>query len=163
MTKKKNANDNRRRVGEGVKVFKAKAGQPPRFAIQPDSVVYAAMCGRTPGEWRELLLGIDDERVRFFAACVVYWDFFGSCVSGRVSPELDEIIDTPNAALYNQRYHTKAELLVELVALGYHKETAEARIERSAKLHKPKACVKNPTNRWSITTRWADRIKSIKK
>ena len=51
----------------------------------------AAAKKRTPEEWRKAIDGIADKLVRIQAACIVWWDYFGSRPASDPWPHLDDL------------------------------------------------------------------------
>ena len=51
----------------------------------------AAAKKRTPEEWRTAIDGIADKLVRIQAACIVWWDYFGSRPASDPWPHLDDL------------------------------------------------------------------------
>lgn len=80
---------------------------------------------RTPVEWRTLVRQIKCRPARIQAACIVWWDYFGSRNASERWPHLDRYVDawrrTPRAS--------RAKLLDALLQLGYPERLAMKRIK----------------------------------
>jgi hypothetical protein len=83
----------------------------------------AAAKGRTPEEWRKAIDGIADKLVRIQAACIVWWDYFGSRPASDPWPHLDDY----KAAWKNDHNADNKKVRKALVQIGYPERIADRR------------------------------------
>jgi len=90
----------------------------------------AAAKSRTPEEWRKAIDGIADKIVRIQAACIVWWDYFGSRPASDPWPHLDDY----KAAWKNDHNADGKKVCEALMQVGYPERIAGLR----AKVEEPK-------------------------
>jgi hypothetical protein len=84
---------------------------------------------RTPDEWSASVRTIPCPRIRGAVACIIWWDWFGPRICSHAWPQLDDLVETGNAA-----DATPDELRTALIAIGYSADIAAARtIKRGLK------------------------------
>jgi len=83
----------------------------------------AAAKGRTPEEWRKAIDGIADKLVRIQAACIVWWDYFGSRPGSDPWPHLDDY----KAAWKNFHNADGKKVRKALMQVGYPERIADRR------------------------------------
>jgi hypothetical protein len=82
---------------------------------------------RAPWQWARDIEALP-AHVQGAAASVVWWDFFGTRLSGDRWPELDRWVDS---YLRTPQDPPDEDLIAALVTLGYGKRTARGRVMRS--------------------------------
>ena len=80
---------------------------------------------RTPEAWREAIDGISDRTVRIHAACIVWWDYFGSRPASSAWTHLDEY----KAAWRADRGANPKSVRKALMQIGYPERLAERRVK----------------------------------
>lgn len=85
----------------------------------------AAAKVRTPEAWRAAIDGISDRTVRIHAACVVWWDYFGSRPASSAWTHLDEY----KAAWRADRGADRKSVRKALMQIGYPERLAERRVK----------------------------------
>lgn len=78
-------------------------------------------------EWREKLLSISDERARFFAASIVWWDYFGQRMGNEAWNHLDDIIEPKNYRALMEFPSSTKEVSDALFLIGYNRIDADTR------------------------------------
>jgi hypothetical protein len=85
----------------------------------------AAAKVRTPEAWRQAVDGISDMTVRIHAACIVWWDYFGSRPASSAWTHLDDYKSAWRAdCIADPKRVRKA-----LVQIGYPERLAERRVK----------------------------------
>ena len=96
-----------------------------KAAQEAEKAWIAAANERTPEAWRLAIDGIGDMTVRIHAACVVWWDFFGSRPASSAWTHLDEYKSAWKADLRaDPKLVRKA-----LMQIGYPERLAERRVK----------------------------------
>jgi len=85
----------------------------------------AAAKERTPQEWRQAIDGISDMTVRIHAACIVWWDYFGSRPASSAWTHLDEY----KSAWRADRTADPKCVRKALMQIGYPERLAERRVK----------------------------------
>ena len=80
---------------------------------------------RTPEEWRQAIDGISDMTVRIHAACIVWWDYFGSRPASSAWTHLDEY----KSAWRADRGADRKSVRKALMQIGYPERLAERRVK----------------------------------
>ena len=93
----------------------------------------AAAKVRTPDEWRQAIDGISDKTVRIHAACIVWWDYFGSRPASSAWTHLDEY----KSAWRADRGADPKSVRKALMQIGYPERLAERRV----KVEEPESAV----------------------
>ena len=92
-----------------------------RAQIEAEKAWSAAAKGRTPEEWRKAIDGITDKLVRIQAACIVWWDYFGSRPASDPWPHLDDY----KAAWKNDHNAPGMKVRKALMQVGYPARIAD--------------------------------------
>ncbi len=85
----------------------------------------AAAKERTPQAWRQAIDGISDMVVRIHAACIVWWDYFGSRPASSAWTHLDEY----KSAWRADRTADPKCVRKALMQIGYPERLAERRVK----------------------------------
>jgi hypothetical protein len=85
----------------------------------------AAAKTRTPEAWRQAIDGIGDMTVRIHAACIVWWDYFGSRPASSAWTHLDEY----KSAWKADRVADPKSVRKALMQIGYPERLAERRVK----------------------------------
>ncbi len=95
-------------------------------AVQAAEKVWvAAAKERTPQEWRQAVDGISDMAVRIHAACIVWWDYFGSRPASSAWTHLDDY----KSAWKADRTADPKSVRKALMQIGYPERLAERRVK----------------------------------
>ena len=93
----------------------------------------AAAKARTPEAWRQAVDGISDMAVRIHAACIVWWDYFGSRPASSAWTHLDDY----KSAWKADRTADPKSVRKALMQIGYPERLAERRV----KIDEPESAV----------------------
>ena len=85
---------------------------------------------RTPEAWRQAIDGISDMAVRVHAACIVWWDYFGSRPASSAWTHLDEY----KSAWKADRKADPKRVRKALMQIGYPERLAERRVKSEESL-----------------------------
>lgn len=80
-----------------------------------------------PEDWRARVLTITDKPLRFYAASIIWWDYFGVRTSVNAWPHLDDIIAPPNITAILNCWPKDEDLEAALLSCGYGLEAAKRR------------------------------------
>ena len=111
-------------VGQLV-LARARADEAWKVAQEAEKAWIAAAKLRTPEAWREAIDGISDRTVRIHAACIVWWDYFGSRPASSAWTHLDEY----KAAWRADRSADPKSVRKALMQIGYPERLAERRVK----------------------------------
>ncbi len=111
-------------VGQLV-LARARADETWKVAQEAERAWIAAAKVRTPEAWREAIDGISDRTVRIHAACIVWWDYFGSRPASSAWTHLDEY----KAAWRADRSADPKSVRKALMQIGYPERLAERRVK----------------------------------
>lgn len=119
----------------GGQLARAKAQADAAWlAVQrAEKVWIAAAKARTPESWRQAIDGISDMTVRIHAACIVWWDYFGSRPASSAWAHLDEY----KSAWRADRIADPKSVRKALMQIGYPERLAERRV----KIEEPESAV----------------------
>ena len=104
---------------------RARADETWRVAQEAEKAWNAAAKLRTPEAWREAIDGISDRTVRIHAACIVWWDYFGSRPASSAWTNLDEY----KSAWRADRNADPKSVRKALMQIGYPERLAERRVK----------------------------------
>jgi len=104
---------------------RARADEAWKVAQEAEKAWIAAAKLRTPEAWREAIDGISDRTVRIHAACIVWWDYFGSRPASSAWTHLDEY----KAAWRADRSADPKSVRKALMQIGYPERLAERRVK----------------------------------
>ena len=104
---------------------KARADEAWKAAQAAEKAWMAAAKARTPEAWREAVDGVGDRTVRIHAACVVWWDFFGSRPASSAWTHLDGY----KSAWQADRVADAKSVRKALTQIGYPERLAERRVK----------------------------------
>ena len=104
---------------------KARADEAWIAAQEAEKAWIAAAKVRTPEAWRQAIDGISDRTVRIHAACIVWWDYFGSRPASSAWTHLDEY----KAAWRADRSADPKSVRKALMQIGYPERLAERRVK----------------------------------
>jgi hypothetical protein len=111
-------------VGQLV-LARARADEAWKVAQAAEKAWIAAAKVRTPEAWREAIDGISDRTVRIHAACIVWWDYFGSRPASSAWTNLDEY----KSAWRADRSADPKSVRKALMQIGYPERLAERRVK----------------------------------
>jgi hypothetical protein len=111
-------------VGQLV-LARARADEAWKVAQAAVKAWIAAAKVRTPEAWREAIDGISDRTVRIHAACIVWWDYFGSRPASSAWTNLDEY----KSAWRADRSADPKSVRKALMQIGYPERLAERRVK----------------------------------
>jgi len=111
-------------VGQLV-LARARADETWKVAQEAEKAWIAAAKLRTPEAWRDAIDGISDRAVRIHAACIVWWDYFGSRPAASAWKHLDEY----KAAWRADRSADPKSVRKALMQIGYPERLAERRVK----------------------------------
>jgi len=104
---------------------KSRADEAWKTAQEAEKAWIAAAKERTPEAWRQAVDGISDRTVRIHAACVVWWDYFGSRPASSAWTHLDDY----KAAWRADRSADPKSVRKALMQIGYPERLAERRVK----------------------------------
>ena len=102
-----------------------RADEAWKAAQETEKAWVAAAKGRTPEAWRLAIDGISDMTVRIHAACIVWWDYFGSRPASSAWTHLDEYKSAWKADLRADPKRVRKALM----QIGYPERLAERRVK----------------------------------
>lgn len=108
-----------------VVLARARADEAWKVAQAAETAWMAAAKVRTPEAWREAIDGIGGRTVRVHAACLVWWDFFGSRPASSAWTHLDEY----KSAWQADRVADAKSVRKALIQIGYPARLAERRVK----------------------------------
>ena len=104
---------------------RARADEAWKVAQEAEKAWIAAAKLRTPKSWREAIDGISDRTIRIHAACIVWWDYFGSRPASSAWTHLDEY----KSAWRADRSADPKSVRKALMQIGYPERLAERRVK----------------------------------
>jgi hypothetical protein len=119
--------------GDSLVRARARADEAWKAVQDAEKSWVAAAKKRTPQEWRQAIDGISDQIVRIHAACIVWWDYFGSRPASSAWTHLDDY----KSAWRADRSADPKSVRKALMLIGYPERLAERRV----KIEEPESAV----------------------